>query len=228
MSTSLKKDETYNLYPTGPGDQPAGEGFRIIAYGLRWEPVNGERKGLAGRAERKLREVQGLTDPADWDGGAIFLTDGDPKKYIGFGNMEPFKDEDTPEERTSAQHSGDSVRGDSDGDDEAVTLILPNIPQRYDQILLTGGAFKKGSLVTAVRDVKATVYDGSDNSKLGEYEPSLLRQYNMIAVACLTRRDANGFSAWDLNIVNQGYDCAQGDIASMLRGAMRLSLPSVR
>lgn len=227
---SLMKDETYNLYPTvsDTDDTPTGNGFQVVKFGLRWEPVKAERKGLGGWAERKLREAEDKTDPADWDAGAVFLTGGDPKKYVGFGNMQPFKDEDSPEERASADHSGDSVRGQGDGDDEVVGLTLPHIPKRYDQIILVGGAFKKGSRADAVRDVKATLYDGANNSKLGEYEPSLLRQYNMIAVACLTRRDANGLSVWDLNIVNEGFDCTPGNISDLLRGAMRLTLPSTR
>lgn len=227
MSIALKKTETYNLYPTvsDTDDTPAQDGFRVIKYGLRWEPVAAEKKGFLGWADRKKREVEGTTDPADWDAGAIFLTGGDPKKYIGFGLQQPFKDEDTPEERACADHSGDSIRGVGDGDDEVVTLTLPHIPSRYDQVILVGGAFKKGARFDAVHGVKATLYDGSDNSKLGEYEPSLLRQYNMVAVACLTRRDNNGLSAWDLNVVNQGFSCEPGNISDMLRSSMRLTLP---
>lgn len=190
--------------------------------------MKAERKGLAGRAERKLRELEGKTDPADWDAGAVFLTQGDPKKFIGFGNMDPFKDEKTPEERASVLHSGDSVRGVSDGDDETVDLKLPYIPKRYDQIIFVGGAYKIGSEVTAVRDVKATLYDGSHGAfeEVGEYEPSLLVQYRMIAVACLTR--VPGQALWDLNVVNQGFNCTPGDLSSLLRGAMNLTLPGTR
>jgi len=215
MAHSLKKsDGAYPLY----GDD--GSYVTTLRYGLRWEPVKAERKGLLGKGERKLREAQGLTDPADWDAGAFFLTDGDPKKYIGFGNMDPFKDEDTAEERKSAVHSGDSVRGDGDGDDEMVDLHLNDIPQRYDSILLTGGAFKKGSETLAVKDVKSTIYDGTGGqfTKVGEFEPSLLRVQRIIVVARVDREPGTG--RWTLSIVDKSYDITPGDFSSLLRGAM--------
>ncbi len=230
MATSLKKDETYNLYNVDAGGQPTGNGITVVRFGLRWEAVTAQRRGLGGWAERKLREYEGTTDPSDYDAGAIFLTGGDPKKYIGFGNQEPFKDESSPEERASARHSGDSIRGDGDGDDEYVDLTLAGIPKRYDQVILTGGAFKKGSQPGAVRDVKATLYDGTGGTfdAVGEYEPSLLSSHRMVAVACLTRRDSQQYSAWDLNIVNEGYNVTPGDFKSMLRAVMGLTLPGTR
>lgn len=211
MTNMLKQDVDYDLPST-----------EILRFGLRWEPVKGERKGFLGRAERKLREQQGNTDPADWDAGAIFMTCGDPKKYLGFGNPDPFKDEASEQERRSVLHSGDSIRGAGDGDDEQVDLDLRHIPARYDGILLVGGAYKKGSQVGAVRDVKATVYDGTGGSfdAVGEFEPSLLGVKRMIAVA---RLDRNAAGAWGLNIVNQSYDITPGDFVSLLRGAIRLS-----
>jgi translation initiation factor 2B subunit (eIF-2B alpha/beta/delta family) len=98
---------------------------------------------------------------------------------------------------------------------------LRNIPRRYDGILLVGGAYKKGSRVDAVRDVKATVYDGTGGTfdAVGEFEPSLLGVKRMIAVARLDRSDAG----WGLKIVNQSYDVTPGDFVSLLRGALRLS-----
>lgn len=227
---SLMKGTTYNLYPTDPvTDLPTGApGMQVVRFGLRWEPVNELRKGMAGRAERKIRELRGETDPADHDAAAVFFTQGDPKKVIGFGNMEPFKDEDTPAERASARHSGDSIRGESAGDDEVVELTLTDIPQRYDQIIFVGGAFKVGSQVEAVRDVKATLYNqGAGGFEVvGEYEPSLLKEFRLVASACLTRVPSQ--KLWDLNVINEPFDCEPGNLSSMLRSAMNLTLPSVR
>lgn len=194
-----------------------------LRFGLRWEAKNAEAKGLRGWAEKKKRELDGTTDPADWDAGAVFLTGGDPKKYVGFDNFEPFKDEGTQEERLSARHSGDSVRGAGDGDDEYVDLDLRNIPKRYDGILLVGGAAKKGSSFDAVRDVKATIYDGSDGKydAVGEYEPSLLGAKRMIAMARLDRDGGGGL--WTLTVVGESFDVTPGDFRSLLRGALQVS-----
>ena len=227
MAHSLSKsDGTYPLYQfvnDDPGQPVDGTGVRVLKFGLRWEPLKRERKGLMGWADKKKRELDGTTDPADWDAGAVFLTDGDPKKYVGFDNFEPFKDEATTEERMSAKHSGDSVRGAGDGDDESVELDLPNIPRRYDSVLLIGGAAKKGSSVDAVRDVKATIYDGSGGAfeAVGEYEPSLLGTKRMLAMARLDRDKSTGL--WSLRIVGESYDVTPGDFRSVLRGAMNVS-----
>lgn len=217
-----KADGAYPLYDLSESGQITSY-IEVLRFGLRWEPVKAERKGLLGRAERKLREQQGNTDPADLDGGAIFCTSGDPKKYLGFGNMDPFKDESTEAERKSVKHSGDSVRGDGDGDDEYVDLTLAGVPKRYDGILLVGGAYKSGSDMKAVRDVKATVYDGTGGSfdAVGEFEPSLLGVKRMIAVASLKRDPANNM--WSLSIVNESYDITPGSFESLLQGAIRRS-----
>lgn len=229
MTYTLKKsDGAYPLFGVNDAGQPADGGVQTLRFALRWEPVKGERKGLLGRAERKLREAEGKTDPADIDAGAILLTEGDPKKYIGFGNKDPLKDEATPQERASIRHSGDSIRGVGDGDDEYVDLDLPSIPRRYDQILLIGGAYKLGSSMDAVKDVKATVYDGSGGSfdSVGEYEPSLLGTKRMMAIARLDRIDGPtpGSQLWKLSIVNESYDITPGDFRSLLRGAINVTL----
>lgn len=223
MPHALTKDAgAYPLYDLSESGQVTSY-IEVLRYGLRWEPVEAERKGAFGWAERKKRELAKETDPADLDGGAIFRTKGDPKKYIGFGNMTPFKDEASDGERKCAKHSGDSIRGVGDGDDEYVDLILADIPKRYDSILLVGGAYKKGSNMKAVTDVKATVYDGTGGSfdAVGEFEPSLLGVKRMIISASLQRDPANGL--WSLSIVDESYDIEPGNFESLLRGAITRS-----
>lgn len=224
MHTLKKSTEGYQLFDLSDTGQITSY-VETLRFGLRWEPVKAERKGAMGWAERKKRELKDETDPADWDAGAIFLTGGDPKKYIGFGNTDPFKDEAIPQERASARHSGDSIRGDGDGDDEHIDLDLLHIPQRYDSILLVGGAYKKGSEFAAVRDVKATIYDGTGGTfgPVGEYEPSLLGAKRMLAMARLDRETGQQTRVWKLSIVGKSYHVTPGNFESLLRGAMNLT-----
>lgn len=209
--TKLELGEDYNL-----------PSMTHLRFGLRWTPVNPLRTGMGGWAERKYREKQGLTDPADWDAGAVLMTANDPKQYVGFGAEDTLKDEATDAERKSIIHSGDSIRGDKDGDDEDLSLSLLDIPKRYDGILLLGGAFKKGSQVSAVRGVKATIYDGTGGryDAVGEFEPSLLHAKRMIVVARLDRSPEHN---WVMKMVNESYDPAPGDFVSLLRGALQRS-----
>lgn len=209
---ALTKDENYEIHTT-----------TVLRFGLRWEPVAEERKGLFGRAERKKRELMGETDPADWDAGALFLTGGDPKRYIGFDNWEPFKDEGNDAEKTSVIHSGNSIRGVGDGDDEYITVRLNDLPRRYDEVLFIGGAAKLGAKADGVRDVMATIYDGSDGTfdGVGYYEPSLIgvRNRPMLAMASVKR----GPAGWDLRIIGKSYNITPGDFQSVLKGAQRMS-----
>jgi stress response protein SCP2 len=197
-----------------------------LHLGLAWEAVAAPQgdSGL-GKAKKwlakKQREAQGTTDPADLDAGALFFVGDKPTKYLGFDNFEPFKDEADPNTRQSAAHSGDSVTGEGDGDDEVIRLNLRRIPSRFTKILLVVGAFKKGSSMRAVRDVKATVYDATGGSAdpVAEIEPSLLEDKMILAIATLKRVD-NG--RWTLAVEDASFDITQGDIRSLLRNSLHV------
>lgn len=206
---------------------PGGEGeVTDLHLGLSWEataaPNSNSGLGKAkGWLARKQREAQGTTDPADLDAGALFFVGDKPTKYLGFDNFEPFKDEADANTRQAATHSGDSVTGEGDGDDETIRLNLRKIPSRFTKILLVVGAYKKGSSMRAVRDVKATVYDATGGSAdpVAEIEPSLLEDKQILAIATLKRVDGN---RWTLAVEDASFDISQGDIRSLLRNSLHV------
>jgi tellurium resistance protein TerZ len=199
-------------------------GVTVIKLGLAWEKVAGANdKGWRGKAKDKLREAQGLTDEGDADAGAVLFVGPDPVDYIGFGNLDGLKDEDTPAEKMSVQHSGDNLTGDGDGDDETVTVNLLDLPQRYTRVMLLAGAYKKGSKIEKIRGIRGNVYDatGGTAQKVATIQPSLLRQYDMMALADI-KRGPNGFV---LAINDGGFNLGEngkGDIRVLLRGAMNV------
>lgn len=208
----------------GDGDNEL-DGVEILKVGLAWErvaqPGEGSSIGKAkGWWKQKQRDSKGETDPADMDAGALFFVGDKPVKYLGFGNDEPMKDEPTPAERMSATTTGDSITGAGDGDDETLKFVLADIPRRFTRILIVVGAHKPGSKMSAIRDLKATIYDstGGQDTPVGIIEQSLLETHEMLAVADVKRAG----SAWVLAVNDGGFTHTKGDIRSLLRQSMNI------
>lgn len=201
------------------------DGVQILKVGLAWERIAqpGEDSSIGkakGWWKQKKRDGKGETDPADMDAGALFFAGGTPTKYLGFGNNDPMKDEPTQPERTSATTTGDSITGAGDGDDETLKFVLADIPQRFDRILIVVGAHKPGSKMSAVHDLKATVYDGTGGSDqaVGVVEQSLLETHEMLAVADVKKVGGR----WFFTVNGGGFTPTKGDIRSLLRQAMNV------
>jgi len=202
------------------------DGVEELILGLGWERKAGIGEGSGiGKAKgwlaRKQREAKGETDPADLDALALFFVGNKPTKYLGADNFEPFKDEATAREKQSVSHTGDSVQGDGDGDDEAIKLKLRDVPARFTRILLVVGAFKPGSSITAVKDVKATVYDatGGSPAAVAQIEPSLMEDKDILAIAAV---DRVGPDRWTLSVVDESFNVTKGDIRSLLRNSLHV------
>lgn len=229
LYTLTKADGQNPLYGTDDGGNVTST-VEELALGLGWERKAGigEDSGIGkakGWLARKQREAKGQTDPADLDAGALFFVGDKPTKYLGFDNFEPFKDEPTTLEKQSATHSGDSVRGEGDGDDEKIILKLRNIPQRFTKVLLVVGAFKPGSDIKAAHDIKATVYDrtGGTEAAMAQIEPSLLEDKDILAIASVIReKDAQGrpTGLWLLEVADASFNIQKGDIRSLLRNSL--------
>lgn len=206
------------------GDNPLGT-MEILKVGLAWErnAVPGEDAAL-GKAKawlkRKEREAKGETDPADMDAGALFFVEDKPTKYLGFGNEQPFKDESSPAEQRSATTTGDSIQGAGDGDDETLRFELRNIPRRFTRFMVVVGGFKPGSKMSAVHDLKATVYDGTGGSDeaVAIIEPSLLENHEMLAI-CDVKREGE---SWVLAVNGGGFTPVKGDIRSLLTKSLNV------
>lgn len=206
------------------GGNPLGV-MEILKVGLAWERNAAPGEGAAiGKAKawlkRKEREAKGETDPADMDAGALFFVDDKPTKYLGFGNEQPFKDEASPAEQRSATTTGDSIRGEGDGDDETLRFELRNIPRRFTRFMVVVGGFKPGSKMSAVHDLKATVYDGTGGSDeaVAIIEPSLLHNHEMLAI-CDVKRTGD---SWVLAVNGEGFTPTKGDIRSLLTRSLNV------
>lgn len=201
------------------------DGVDIFKIGLAWEAniAPGSNRGL-GKArawgERKAREARGETDPADMDAAALFFVGPNPVQYLGLGDETPFKDEPTAPEQSSVSTTGDSIRGEGDGDDETLCFKLKDIPARFTRILVVVGAYKPGSKMSAVHGLKATIYDGTGGSdqRVAVIQPSLLENHEMLAI-CEIKRVG---SSWALTVNGGGFTPTKGDIRSVLTKSMNI------
>jgi stress response protein SCP2 len=227
LYTLTKADGQNPLYDRDETTGQISGVVEVLSLGLAWERKGGigEDTGI-GKAKswlkRKQREAQGQTDPADLDAAALFFVGDKPTKYLGLDDFEPFKDEATTREKQSAIHSGDSVQGAGDGDDEKITLKLLDLPQRFTKVLLVVGAFKPGSDIMAAHDIKATVYDGTGGSEqaVAQIEPSLLEDKDILAIASVIREmDGQGrpTGQWLLEVADTSFNIEKGNIRSLLR-----------
>lgn len=206
------------------GDNPL-DGVEVLKIGLAWERIPQPGEGSAvGKAKgwwkKKERDARGETDPADMDAGALFFVGGKPTKYLGFGNDNPFKDEPDTAQQHSATTTGDSITGAGDGDDETLRFELPNLPVRFDRVLLVVGGFKPGSKMAAVRDFKATLYDGTGGSDqaVAVIEPDLRGTHEMLAIADVKKIGGR----WVLTVNGTGFTPVKGDIRSLLTKSVNI------
>lgn len=197
------------------------DGVEVLLVGLAWErtAAPGESTGIGKAkawADRKKRNAKGETDAADMDAGAVFFVGAKPVKYIGFGNETPFKDEASVAEQHSVSTTGDSIRGDGDGDDETLSFKLADIPARFTRFIVLVGGFKPGSRINAVHDLKATVYDGTGGSTtaVAVIEQSLMDDHEMLAICDVVRTPGGSFT---LTVNGSGFTSAKGDVRDLLR-----------
>lgn len=230
LYTLTKADGQNPLYDLDEVTGTVSGVVEVLSLGLGWERKGaiGENTGLGkakGWLAREQREARGETDPADLDAAALFFVGDKPTKYLGLDNFEPFKDEPTQREKQSATHTGDSVRGEGDGDDEKIVLKLTDLPKRFTKVLLVVGAFKPGSDIKAAHDIKATVYDGTGGTEqaVAQIEPSLLEDKDILAIASVIREtDGQGRQTgrWLLEVTDESFNITKGDIRSLLRNSL--------
>jgi len=190
------------------GEENSLAGVEVLEMGLAWDKSTAGAGGVVGWLNRKVG--------SDLDGIAIFYTNGEPKKYLGWDELDAFSDAPG-----AAVHSGDNQTGEGEGDDETVRLRLSDIPRRYNKVVLTATAFKPGSSMKRAKNITVTLYDCTGNSKdaVAFIEPSLLNVRNTIGVAVLTRQPATADVAehWTLRVSDSKVDVKQGDRDNFLR-----------
>lgn len=119
MAISLQKGQRVDL-------TKGNAGLSQIMIGLGWDPVGQKKGGLFGGilGGGKAAEI-------DCDASVLMLDEnnklGSNKNLIYFGNLRS--------SCGSVWHTGDSLTGDGDGDDEQIIAVLSQIPANIHKLL---------------------------------------------------------------------------------------------
>jgi stress response protein SCP2 len=180
------------------GEENSLAGVEVFEMGLAWDKSTGGAGGVFGWVNRKVG--------SDLDAVMVAYTGGQPKKYLGWDEVDCF----TRDAPGSAVHSGDNQTGEGEGDDETIRLKLDAVPKRYDKLVLVATAFKPGSSMKRAKAITVTLYDctGGQKQPVGFIEPSLLSAKNTMGVAVLTRQPEGH---WTLRVTDRTVDVRQGD-----------------
>lgn len=199
-----------NLTPAD-GDNPL-DGVAILEIGAAWDVPEAD-KSAKGWVRRAKKSALGETSDSDADAIAILYVGDKPVKYVGLNNTDPFHGE--REGAGSATSTGDNRTGAGEGDDETLRFDLTAVPARITKIMITVGAFKKGSEIRQLGNLITTVYDstGGVQTPVAFIEPTLYRPKRILAVAALDRVPG-GY--WTLRVIDTSFDVTPGSLDSLL------------
>lgn len=188
------------------------QGNEVLNFGLGWD-ASAEDGSLKGRGRKLFKRATGEANDSDADALAVAYTRGKPIAFAGLDQLDPWHGREGAGSMTS---EGDATTGNeaAEGDDETLTVRLALVPQRVDKILVTCGAFKKGSDQKKIRNMIATIYNSTDGQKtpMAFVEPSLLRPKHMMAIGVLERDGGT----WYFRALDESFDIQQGEMDSLL------------
>jgi stress response protein SCP2 len=195
------------------------QGNEVLNFGLGWDAA-AEDGSLFGRARKVAKRATGEANDSDADAFAVAYTRNKPIAFAGLDSLDPWHGREGAGSMTS---EGDAKTGNevADGDDETLTVRLASLPQRVDKILITCGAFKKGSDQRKIRNMIATIYNSTDGQKtpMAFAEPSLLRPKHMMAIGLLERDGG----VWYFRALDESFDITQGELDSLLERSVAVA-----
>lgn len=191
MSISLQKGQKVSLSKDNAG-------LSKLVVGLGWDEVKQSRGFFAPKPQA-----------IDCDASAILLRNG---KWCGkddvvyFGNLQHMS--------RSIQHMGDNLTGAGEGDDEQITVDLPNVPAEYDRIVIVVNiyqAVKRRQHFGMIQNAFIRLVDARNNQELCRY--NLTENYSgMTAMIFGELYRHNG--EWKFSAIGQGTnDPGLGELA---------------
>lgn len=116
--------------------------------------------------------------------------------------------------QTGVKHSGDNLTGAGEGDDETITVDLPNIPENIAKIAFTvtiHEAVKRNQNFGQVSNAYIRIYDIATGTELIKYD---LGEDFSIETAIVVGELYRNNGEWKFNAVGSGY---QGGLAALCK-----------
>lgn len=188
---------------TGPAEL---DNITDLSVGVSWDMTG----GAGGRVLGALKRRKGV----DLDLIAVaYNASGDPVRYAGFDNLNPFSD-------GTLLHTGDNMSGKGDGDDELINVKLSLVPGVVHKMVFVVAAFKRGAKFEDAGNIAMNIYDGTGGSteKVAEIWPSLIGNGNAHKVCTVQRTPAG---SWTLEVNDTRGAVTQADVRSLYLFASR-------
>lgn len=178
-----------------------------LMVGASWDDGTAMRGGVLGWANKK----KGV----DLDLIVVAFQDGEPVRYAGFGNNDPFKNR-------TLLHSGDAKNGRKEGNDEEVNIDFTRLSPSMNihKFVCFVAAFKPMSDFSRAQNISFDVFDKSGDGnpvQVASIMPSLRMTGNAHRV-CTVERMPEG---WVLRVNNERETIAHGNIPELYAFACR-------
>lgn len=148
MSISLSKNQKISLA------KPTGQGLNKIMIGAGWDVAQSKIGSFFGGGGGSI----------DLDVSLICLdADGNVLETVWFRNLK--------NSNGSIIHKGDNLTGAGDGDDEVITVDIPNLPPKTKTLVTTISSFR-GQTFDRVQNAFCRVVDMDDNKEQARFNLS--------------------------------------------------------
>lgn len=193
----------------------------VITFGAAWDASARGKAGIFGRASRKVG--------ADIDALVVLFQDQTPVTLCAGWKPHDNPLHGLPGDK-SVTHTGDNTTGEGEGDDEAVRLVLNQIPAEYHRIVVQVAAFKGKNRTDkgfqGASNVLFKVYDGEGGANVDPafcIRPSLVGKENCVIVAVLDRvmnPDGRATVNWKLRKSGARVSIPHGDQHALIMAAV--------
>jgi stress response protein SCP2 len=192
MSISLQKGQKVNL-------SKERAGLSTVMVGLGWDEVEQKRGFFAPKPQ-----------PIDCDASAILLKNGKlagKQDLVYFGNLS--------HKSGTAQHMGDNLTGQGEGDDEQIIVDLAKMPSEYDRIVIVVNiyqAYQRKQHFGLIKNAFIRLVDAKTNTEMCKY--NLSEDYSGMT-AMIFGEIYRHEGEWKFNAIGQGTkDSGLGELAN--------------
>ncbi len=159
MSISLSKNQKISLA------KPTGQGLNKIMIGAGWDVAQSKIGSFFGGGGGSI----------DLDVSLICLdADGNVLETVWFRNLK--------NSNGSIIHKGDNLTGVGDGDDEVITVDIPNLPPKTKTLVTTISSFR-GQTFDRVQNAFCRVVDMDDNKEQARFNLSESGNYTSLIIS---------------------------------------------
>lgn len=175
MAINLEKGQKINL------QKADGSSLQKVVLGVGWDVA--KSKGFLG--------FGGGAGSIDLDASCILFDDNKQVLDVVYFGQLRSKD-------GSIVHSGDNLTGEGDGDDEQITVSLPQLPANVKSLVFTVSSFR-GQTFEKVENAFCRLVDQSSGQEVAKYSLSTQGAYTALIIAKIYRHN----NEWKMHAIGE-------------------------